>query len=192
MVRSYANNFLLHIPTNDGTYFDGSLTYVCTHSEEGALGLIVNRPLKADVNLLFEAHELEPQLEKPPKVFEGGPVDSGVPGVLHTDDVVVASSLVLSQELGLVLTLPTDINAFIELLRGIADKQGPSKYLITLGYAGWRDGQLDKEINNNFWLTCPSSLEVIFDAPVDQRARLAAASIGIDLDMLAGQSSGLA
>ena len=189
-MKSYANQFLLPLPDHDGSYFSGSLTYVCSHQTGGASGLIVNRPTRIDLNKLFEFVELKRTMDAPPKVFEGGPVEMNAPSVLHTDDVMVEGSLALGDDLA--LTLPVEETAFESMLESISSGDGPEKYLVMLGYAGWHEGQLDKEINDNVWLTCPGSHELLFEVPIDDRAKMAASSIGIDLDLLSGDSSGYA
>ncbi len=189
-MKSLSNQFLLPLPDQDGSYFDGSLTYICSHSEAGASGLIVNRPTPIDLNKLFEFIELKRSMKGAPKVFEGGPVERNAPSVLHTDDVMVEGAIPLGHELG--LTLPVEDTAFQTLLERISAGEGPEKFMVMLGYAGWHRGQLDDEINHNVWLTCPSTHELLFEEPVGLRANAAARSIGIDLDLLSGDSSGFA
>ncbi|MCY4096136.1 MAG: YqgE/AlgH family protein [Gammaproteobacteria bacterium] len=189
-MKSLANQFLLPLPDQDGSYFDGSLTYICTHSDMGASGLIVNRPTKIDLNKLFELVEIKQSMASAPQVYEGGPVEMNAPCVLHTDDVMVEGSIELGHGLG--LTLPVEDTAFHSMLERISGNEGPRKFMVMLGYAGWHQGQLDKEINDNVWLTCPGSHELLFETPVGRRADEAARSIGIDLHLLSGDSSGYA
>ena len=192
MSKNYANQFLLPLPVHEGSYFDGSLTFVCNHSKEGALGLIVNRPTNLDLNTLLEATNLKHDLDPSPSIFEGGPVHQGAPSILHTDDFMVSCTMPLTDTPGLAFTPPTDMEDFEAMLRCISEKEGPNKYLVAVGYAGWHEGQLDREISENVWLTCPSSLEILFDSPVETRADLAAETIGVDLSLLAGSPDGLA
>ena len=187
-MKSQNHNFLLPLPAQDGSYFAGSLTYICTHDEKGAAGYIVNRPTALDFNDLLKALSIPSTMQSVSQVFEGGPVDMSTPSILHTDDVMGTESIELGNELG--LTMPFEKEGFEKLLNLIAAGDGPEKYMVMLGYAGWGEGQLDREINDNVWLTCPSTIELIFDVPADDRAQQAAWSIGIDLDMLSGDSTG--
>lgn len=187
-MKNLAHRFLLPLPDQDGSYFEGSLTYICTHTSGGAAGLIVNRPTPVDFNKFLEFIKHEPLMADPPLVHEGGPVEMNSPSIMHTDDVMVKGSIKLGNDLA--LTMPFQKSRFDSLLEKIAHGEGPDKFLVMLGYAGWGEGQLDREINDNVWLTCPSSHELLFNVDIDQRAREAAISIGIDLDMLSGDSTG--
>ena len=189
-MKSLANHFLLPLPDQDGTYFAGSLTYICSHREDGASGLIVNRPTRIDLNMLFEFLEVKRSMKPAPQVFEGGPVDMHLPCVLHTDDVMVDGAMALGNDLG--LTRSIEEGAFETLLWRISSGDGPEKYMVMLGYAGWYQDQLDQEVNANVWLTCPGSHELLFEMPFERRAKEAAKSIGINLDLLSGDSTGYA
>lgn len=189
-MKPLRNQFLLPLPHQDGSYFDGTLTYICSHTDFGAAGLIVNRPTPVDLNKLLESIELKRTLKSPPPIFEGGPVEQTACSVIHTDDVMVDGALPIGNDLG--VTMAFEECDFKALLDRISNDKGPEKYMVMLGYAGWHKGQLEKEINDNVWLTCPGSHELLFETPIDRRAQDAAAAIGIDLSLLSGDSTGYA
>ncbi|MYD44647.1 MAG: hypothetical protein F4W90_12270 [Gammaproteobacteria bacterium] len=189
-MKNLANHFLLPLPDHDGSYFAGSLTYICSHGEAGASGLIVNRPTPIDLNKLFKLVEMKRSMKSAPLVYEGGPVEMNAPSILHTDDVMVDGALAIGDNLG--VTIAIEDCDFESLLDRISSGVGPEKYMVMLGYAGWHQGQLENEINSNVWLTCPGSHELLFETPIDRRAQDAASSIGIDLSLLSGDSTGYA
>ena len=192
MAQRFANQFLIPLPIHEGSYFDGSLTFICDHSEEGAIGLIVNRPTEYNLNTLLEAADLNHELDPAPTLFEGGPVHPGAPCILHTDDSLVDCTMLLADTSGLAFTPASSMTDFVEMLNRIANQDGPSKYLVAIGYAGWHDGQLENEVNQNVWLTCPGSADILFDTAIELRADLAAEAIGVDLSLLSGNSDGIA
>lgn len=189
-MKSLANHFLLPLFGDDESYFAGSLTYICIHGESGASGLVVNRPLDFDVNRILGPMKIKSRLKSAPSVYDGGPVETGAPSILHTNDVMLDISLSLGKDLG--LSLPTDFEIFKAMLERITAGKGPSKFLVMLGYAGWQAGQLEEEINDNMWLTCPGSNDLLFEVPVQNRAKQVAKSIGIDLNLLTGNPDGMA
>lgn len=169
------------MPNQAGTYFDGSLTYLAQHSEEGCIGLIVNRIASITFADLLEQLKLEAAgdtLPAPP-VLDGGPVGPGQGFIIHSDDHVYDSSQVLASGLCLTTTEP--------ILRTIAEGTGPSRYLIALGYAGWGPGQLESEIEQHAWLTTPADPAVLFDTPVADRLTRVTDSLGFDFALLAGK-----
>jgi putative transcriptional regulator len=158
-----------------------SVIYVCAHSDEGAMGLIINQsqPLRFP-DLLVQLGIMNEQeaIRLPPPtrdfvVRNGGPVDRSRGFVLHSDDYMVESSLPVSEEICLTAT--------IDILRAISSGRGPRKALMALGYAGWGAGQLEHEIAENGWLTCPASTDLLFDSDIDRKYDRILASIGIDL-----------
>ncbi len=172
------HHFLLPMPTLAGDYFADSLTYICEHTEEGAMGLMVNRPSELSLLELMSQIGLKTNhrlLETP--VLEGGPVSTEQGFVLHSNDKQYASSA----ELGNTLLLSTAM----EVLDAIARDCGPAEYMVALGYAGWGAGQLEAEIQNNVWLTTLADPEVLFHAPFETRLQQAAASMGVDLRLIA-------
>jgi len=177
----FKHHFLLAMPSLAGSYFGDTITYVCEHSEEGALGLMINRPMP-DVHLgeLFDQLEITGQAHRDEPVLEGGPVQRDRGFVLHSDDVFLESSLQLAQ--GLALTTAR------EILTAIADGEGPERFLVCVGYAGWGAGQLENEMTENSWLTAPADPEVIFDVPFEARVDRAAAALGIDFRLISGEA----
>ncbi|MEE4383190.1 MAG: YqgE/AlgH family protein [Pseudomonadales bacterium] len=175
------HHFLLAMPGLAGSYFGETITYLCEHNEDGAFGLTVNRPL-ADVVLgdLLEQLEIEGPSHRTAPVLEGGPVQRDRGFVLHTDDVVVDASLRLPD--GLALTTAR------EILVAIADGEGPEQFLVCVGYAGWGAGQLDAEMGENAWLSCPARREILFEVPFEQRIDRAAATLGIDFRLMSGEA----
>ena len=183
--HSLANQFLIAMPGLAGSYFGDALIYLCEHNQEGALGLVVNRP--SELSLI----ELLAQLGMPPHglssdvpVLDGGPVARDRGFILHSADRHFDASVDLGD--GLMLT------ASREVLEAVAEGEGPQHFLVTLGYAGWGGGQLEEELKDNAWLSCPVPgsvrLEVLFDAPFETRARQAAAELGVDLRLFSGQA----
>jgi putative transcriptional regulator len=179
--QSFRHQFLLAMPGLADGYFGGTITYLCEHSPEGAMGLVINRPSEMTLIELLRQLELDPTdriTDRP--VLEGGPVARERGFILHTDDRHYDASLDLAS--GLVLT------ASREALEAIAAGNGPGQFLVTLGFAGWGPGQLEQEIIDNAWLTCPADPAVIFEVPFEQRVVRAAAALGIDFNLLSGRA----
>jgi putative transcriptional regulator len=167
--------------------------YICAHSAEGAMGIVLNRPA-ADLSMPDLLVQLEivsaaerarlPHRVSQTQVLMGGPVETSRGFVLHSPDYHIAQS-----------TLPIDdsvcLTATIDILRAIARGEGPSNAVLALGYAGWTAGQLESEIQANGWLTCPADAEMIFKSAADVRYELAMRKIGIEpamLSMVAGHA----
>ena len=168
------HHFLIAMPNQAGTYFGNTITYVCEHGEDGAMGLMINRPTSISVGELIEQSGLagSPELANVP-ILEGGPVSNQQGFVLHSDDGDFPASMSLGH--GLKLTTAR------EVLEAIAGNRGPYNYLVALGYAGWGPQQLEGELTENAWLTCPASIDILFDVPFEDRIDKAAASLGIDI-----------
>ena len=169
------------MPALAGSYFGNTITYLCEHNDQGAMGIMVNRPSELTLSELLEQLDIKCEgaaIAVP--VLEGGPVASDRGFILHTDDKDFGSSLRLGD--GLMLTTAR------EVLEAIAAGEGPAAYLVALGYAGWGDGQLESEMKDNSWLNCPASQEVLFDTPFDARVSKAAESLGIDFNLISGRA----
>jgi len=181
MEHGLKHQFLLAMPALSGGYFAGTITYLCEHNEDGALGLMINRPV-ADVQLgeLFDQLEITGTCFRDAPVLEGGPVQRDRGFVLHSDDLVLETSLQLQE--GLVLTTAR------EILAAIADGSGPARFLVCVGYAGWGAGQLETELAENAWLTCAGNPDIIFEVPFAERIDRAAASLGIDFRLISGEA----
>ena len=180
------DQFLIAMPGMKDDRFARAVVYICAHSEEGAMGLIVNQTqqmlfpdLLVQLGILDEQEAI--RLPPPARDFvvrNGGPVDRSRGFVLHSHDFRVESSLSVSDEICLTAT--------VDILRAISSGRGPRQALMALGYAGWDAGQLESEIADNGWLTCPATSELLFDADIDHKYDKALASIGIDLAHLSG------
>jgi putative transcriptional regulator len=178
---SLKNQFLLAMPNQAGTYFGDTVTYVCEHTADGAMGLMINRPTDVALVELLSQLGMDPRgmpLDVP--VMEGGPVAAERGFILHTDDKSFPTSLSLSD--GVMLSTAR------EVLESIAAGNGPADYLVALGYAGWGEGQLEAELKENAWLTCPGDSDVIFNTPFEQRVNKAAAALGIDFRLMSAQA----
>ena len=155
--------------------FDSTVTLVCEHNSEGALGIVINRPIEMKLGGLFEQLELTAsnQLVARHPVLSGGPVARERGFVLHNPLGTFESSVAISADVQ--LTLSRDV------IDSIAAGKGPDKSLVALGYAGWEAGQLEAEMLANTWLTVPASSEIIFDVPYADRWNVAVQTIGIDI-----------
>jgi putative transcriptional regulator len=181
------NQFLIAMPgMADGT-FSGAVVYLCEHTEKGALGLVINKPIDIKLKNLFEKVELSltrDDLAEAP-VYFGGPVQTERGFVLHERQSDAASpynSTLAIAGGGLDMTTSKDV------LEALSNGAGPKKILITLGYSGWGAGQLEDELGRNGWLTVDAAPEVIFDTPIEQRYDRALALLGIDPRMLSQEA----
>ena len=170
------------MPGLTGDYFAATLTYVCEHTDQGALGIIVNRSTDLSLLELFSQLGLESSRRFAAQpVLEGGPVAQERGFVLHSADKTFESSVQLTDNLYM--------STAIDALQAIASDRGPQHYLVALGYAGWGAGQLEDEIANNVWLTAPGTNpeEILFSTPLDKRLNAAAQSLGIDFSLIAAK-----
>ena len=162
--------------------FDRSVIYMCAHTEESAMGLVVNR-LVDHINFpdLLEQLNIEPQSPAQQiRVHFGGPVESARGFVLHTADYVRDTTLLVNGEIGL--------TASVNVLKAIADGTGPEHSLLALGYAGWGPGQLDSEMQANAWLNAPADPDIVFGDNLDDKWTLAIEKLGFDPALLSGQA----
>ena len=187
--RGYLDGqMLIAMPSMGDERFSRSVIYVCAHSTEGAMGIVVNQPA---ANISFP--DLLVQLDVIPAadviqlptagvaVLKGGPVDTQRGFVLHSSDFFIENS-----------TLPIDdgicLTATLDILKAIARGTGPRNAILALGYAGWAPGQLENEIQHNGWLHCSADPELIFGRDIGGKYTLALKKIGIDLGMLSSEA----
>jgi putative transcriptional regulator len=189
--RGYLDGqMLIAMPAMSDERFSRAVIYVCAHSTEGAMGIIVNHPA-ANINFpdLLVQLEVIPAAERiqlpnkagTVKVLKGGPVETGRGFVLHSADFFIENS-----------TLPIDegicLTATLDILKAIAHGNGPVSAILALGYAGWAPGQLETEIQQNGWLHCAADSELIFGTDTDHKYQKALSKIGIDLAMLSNEA----
>ena len=191
-VRGFLDDqFLIAMQGMKDDRFARSVIYLCAHSEEGAMGLIINQvqqlqfpDLLVQLGIMDEREAIRlPSKARDFVVRNGGPVDRSRGFVLHSGDYVVESSLPVSDDICLTAT--------VDILRAISAGRGPRQALMALGYSGWGAGQLETEIAQNGWLTCPATPELLFDADIERKYDRILASIGVDpahLSMTAGHA----
>jgi len=176
---SYFNNqFIIAMPTLADRNFFHTVTFLCQHNEEGALGIVINRATDMKLGEIFSQMEINvtsPTASQQP-VYAGGPVQQDRGFVIHSRGGDWNATMPISDNIS--LTTSRDI------LEAIAAGEGPEHYLIALGYAGWGEGQLEKEFLDNAWLNTPFSSQILFDTPVSQRWSAAADQIGININRL--------
>ena len=181
---------LVAMPSMSDDRFQRTVIYICAHSAEGAMGIVLNKPaadlsfsdLLVQLDVIRERDEIRvPSRVDRMRVLMGGPVETSRGFVLHTPDFFIDQS-----------TLPIDddicLTATIDILRAIAKGKGPESAVLALGYAGWSAGQLETEIQANGWLNCAADPNLIFGAPLESKYDLALRKIGIDLGMLSSQA----
>jgi putative transcriptional regulator len=189
--RGYLDGqMLIAMPTMGDDRFSRSVIYVCAHSSEGAMGIVVNQPAAhiSFPDLLVQLEVIPatdliqlPRRAEGVKVLKGGPVETGRGFVLHSADFFIENS-----------TLPIDegicLTATLDILKAIARGDGPASAVLALGYAGWAAGQLETEINQNGWLHCPADSELVFGQDTDKKYNKALKKIGVDLGMLSTEA----
>jgi putative transcriptional regulator len=171
---------LIAMPLMDDERFMQAVIFLCAHSNEGAMGLVLNRPLARprfnDLVRKFRISDASPAREI--KICSGGPLDHGRGFVLHTSDWQSDDTLEVDDARAL--------TASLDVLRAVAGGGGPRECVLALGYAGWEAGQLDHEIQQNVWLTAPADNEILFDAVYDTKWRRALRKLGIEPASLSG------
>lgn len=173
---------LIAMPAMPDPRFARTVIYVCAHSAEGAMGLVVNR-LFGTITFpdLLEQLGIEPGLAvRDKRVHFGGPVEAARGFVLHSTDYLQEGTLQVDDEVALTAT--------VDVLRAIAEGGGPRRSLLALGYAGWGEGQLDAEIQANGWLHAPADPALLFDDDIDTKWERAIAKLGVSLSMLSGEA----
>ncbi len=169
-----AHHFLIAMPNMVDPHFAKTLTFICEHNDQGALGVVVNRPIEMNLHALLEQVSIAPEVDifKSVPVHFGGPVQIDRGFVLHSPLGQWQSTLSVSPEIG--LTTSKDI------LEAVARGEGPRRMLVTLGYAGWAPGQLEHELAQNAWLTVDATPDVIFEMPAEERLAAAMTLLGVD------------
>jgi len=179
---SLRNQFLIAMPALDDPNFSRTVTLICEHNDEGAMGIIINRALDITLSEVLVQldvagyhHDLRKHL-----VHMGGPVQESSGFVIHEPLGAWEADLEIDTDLG--------VSASRDILTAIAEGRGPDRWLLALGYAGWGPGQLEQEITQNAWLNGPADRDILFSLPLDQRWTAAAAHLGVDLSYLSGDA----
>lgn len=179
---------LLAMPGMTDPRFDRSVIYLCSHSEEGAMGLVINsRAANIDfpglldqLDIFSDSEQLSDKLLRHHKeeviLHGGGPVEMGRGFILHSADYVQESTMIISETIALTAT--------VDILAAIAQGTGPANYIVALGYTGWEKGQLEEEINRNSWLNIEADEELLFRTDLDLKWARAMAKLGVDITML--------
>jgi putative transcriptional regulator len=179
---SLTNHFLIAMPALDDPKFRHTVTYICEHNEQGAMGIVINRPLKTQLDEVFMHMGIssdDPIINHQP-VFNGGPVQPERGFVIHSPSGKWESSLVVTDEIS--------VAASKDILIAMAHNDGPEQSLVALGYAGWDAGQLENELIDNTWLHGPSSKEILFSTDSKDRWEASAALLGIDVNLISSQT----
>jgi len=171
------DQFLIAMPNLSDPKFSKTVTYICMHDENGAMGIVINRPMDIDLGDVFENMEIEaedPHAQRLP-IFEGGPVQSERGFVIH-QPIGKWDAMLHVGHLGIATSR--------DIISSLAKGEGPNDVLIALGYAGWQAGQLEHELANNAWLNTPADYNVLFNTPIEHRWEAAAATMGIDIKLI--------
>lgn len=176
------NQFLIAMPTLADANFSQTVALICEHNAQGALGLVINRPMRMRFADVFEQLELKTNnhaLEDSP-ILRGGPVQPDRGFVIHRAGTSWDSTLVVSENI--------HVTTSRDILTAIAEGRGPDPMCMVLGYAGWEAGQLEAEVSQNAWLTVPADDGVLFATPYEQRWHAAAQLLGVNLSSLSSQA----
>lgn len=176
------DHFLIAMPGMGDPNFHRTVTYMCQHSHEGALGIVINRPTELKLGDILQQMGIKIGLEgiNQVPVFYGGPVQPERGFVIHEPKGSWDSSLEVTETIA--LTTSRDI------LEAIARGEGPERMVVALGYAGWGEGQLEQEIVENAWLNAPAKDQILFEIPADQRWKSAAKQMGVDIGRLSSSA----
>ncbi len=177
--NSLRNHFLIAMPGLRDSFFSDAVTYICDHSDQGAMGIVLNQPLNIHLDEVFDQLELNyDEVAGRSPVLSGGPVNAQQGFVLHMDEGKWASTMHVTTDIC--------ITASRDIVDALAHNEGPRGAQFALGYAGWEAGQLEEEISSNSWLTVPADPSIIFDVPVHERRMAVASQLGFDLNLISG------
>jgi putative transcriptional regulator len=180
---SFKGKLLIAMPSIQGDDFAKSVVFLCAHSADGAMGLVINKPaprmIFADMAEKLKLDQTSEEILQLP-VMLGGPVKPFQGFVLHSSDYMTSETLRVSGDFALTAT--------VDILRAIAASLGPARKILALGYAGWSPGQLESEIMRNGWLHCDADQELIFATPPDRQHEAALKKLGVDPRMLSAES----
>ncbi len=176
------DQFLIAMPQLADPNFFHTVTYVCEHNDEGALGIVVNRPLELKLAEILGHLEIElaDETAGSAPVYYGGPVQQERGFVIHGPPGEWEASMAVNDRIA--------ISTSSDILAAIAAGRGPDRWLVALGYAGWGAGQLERELAENAWLSGPADETILFDLEPERRWEAAAAALGVDLNLLTGDS----
>ena len=175
-LHSLRNHLLIAMPQLRDSWFEGTVTYLCEHNEEGAMGLVLNRDLPVTFEEVCEQLDITLLSGVNPAVMNGGPVSPEQGFILHQEQGIWGATLSVNEQVHL--------SSSRDILAAIAAANGPRHYRLALGYAGWSGGQLDREILENSWLTVPADTELLFNTPPEQLYKAALARLGISSSAL--------
>ncbi len=177
----FEGQLLVAMPAMPDPRFERSVIYICAHSEDGAMGIVINKPIESlSFSELLEQLEIETaHVDERIRVHFGGPVEATRGFVLHSADYIHDATMIVDDEFALTAT--------VDVLKALSEGDGPHDSLLALGYAGWAPGQLDEEIQNNGWLTVPADEEVVFRLQNDMKWQTAVARLGVDISNLSAE-----
>jgi len=183
-MKSLSNNFLISMPHVNDPIFKKSLIYICNHDKEGAMGLIINKPISSlklnqEVDSILKETNLF-KMKPTPDIYFGGPVDLNMGIILHPLDYITKKTIRISNQIG----VTSDSKIINDIIKG----NGPSTFRFSIGYAGWENGQLEEEFKNGDWLIVPSKLDVIFTMPDDKKWEYINNNLGFDISNISGHS----
>jgi len=177
------NNFIIAMPNLSDPFFEKTVSYICQHTDQGAMGLTINHP--TDISFSYFLSQLGITLEEESltstPIYLGGPIETQHGFILHSNDIEPSNS-----PQTLKINDSISLSSSKDILLAIAKGEGPSKFLITLGYAGWVKDQLEHEIQQNSWLNVASNNDIIFSTPANKRWERAASQLGIDINLISG------
>jgi len=179
---SLKNQLLIAMPSLEDPNFSRTVTYICEHSGEGAMGIVLNRPTDLSLADVLRHMDIEGGLGEAgtQTVFLGGPVEEERGFVLHSHTAPWDSTLAVNEDIS--VTTSRDI------LEAMARGDGPTQTLVALGYAGWGAGQLERELQDNAWLSGPADSSILFDLPPEKRWEAAAQLLGVDVNLLSSEA----
>lgn len=174
---SLRDHFLIAMPGLNDSSFAHTVTYICEHSDKGAMGVVINTATPMLLKEIFSQMDLDDLSDQGDQiVMSGGPVQPERGFVLHSTEAKWQSTMEISADISL--------TASRDIISALAEGRGPKQCLIALGYAGWGEGQLEAEIAANSWLTVPANKDIIFNTPLEERWTSAAQALGIDVNLI--------
>lgn len=182
-MRGFSNHFLIAMPHMNDPIFTKSLIYMCENNSEGSLGLIINKPMVSQNAVdILQKTGLE-EIQPAPEIYFGGPVNIEMGLILHDAGYEIEGTLTVSNAVALTSNK--------QIITDLKEGEGPEQFLFSMGFAGWGQGQLEREIKKGDWLLVPADVDFIFSAPDSDKWQAAATRFGIDISDLGG-SAGIA